>query len=439
MALRLPRCFRNCGTVARLVHAPAVLRLSSLDAARRKVLWQCRSIAKKVWKQRKGLEFLVKFVPQKQNAMGSLHNIDFGVFWASWGGSGKEPGSGNRFQELVPGNSSGNRIRVSMVLRFQGSGSAGCVKEESKVSVFDGFRGVRFYSRGFDGTVSGNRVPGTRGTKKVPGQGFRQLLCTSKVYYCTLKVYFCTLKVYLLCFASILFYVESMLLCFESIILYLESMRLYVESTFLQFESALLYVESILWKYAFVLWQYTFVLWKYAFVLWEYSFVNWKHNFVLWNYGFVLWTYTFVLSKCTFGRWKYTCCTLQIYFCTLPQCLSKEKVVINSFTLQMQTSLLLGIPPTLIFFLFACLGCMFTGVWKNMNGKPNGWGCSTWNIRFLVIFFVCYSMSGPAIGWRWIRCWYALLNRISLPWTTIKCSCFLPFWKPTVMWYCTHG
>jgi len=28
------------------------------------------------------------------------------VFWASWGGSGKEPGSGNR----VPGTSSGNRI-----------------------------------------------------------------------------------------------------------------------------------------------------------------------------------------------------------------------------------------------------------------------------------------------------------------------------------------
>eukprot|EP00434_Breviolum_minutum_P029296 symbB.v1.2.025911.t1/scaffold2550.1/size76503/5 len=43
MARRLPRCFRNCGTVARLVHAPAALRLSSLDAARRKVLWQCRT------------------------------------------------------------------------------------------------------------------------------------------------------------------------------------------------------------------------------------------------------------------------------------------------------------------------------------------------------------------------------------------------------------
>jgi len=28
---------------------------------------------------------------------------------------------------------------------------------------------------------------------------------------------------------------------------------------------------------------------------------------------------------------KYTCCTLQVYFCTLPQCLSKEKVVINVY------------------------------------------------------------------------------------------------------------
>ena len=91
--------------------------------------------------------------------MGSLHIIDFGVFWASWGGSGKEPGSGNRF--------CGSKVPVP--------------DEVSKVSVFDGFRGVRFCSRGFDGTGSGNRVPGTRGIKKVPGQGFRQLLCTSKV------------------------------------------------------------------------------------------------------------------------------------------------------------------------------------------------------------------------------------------------------------------
>ena len=119
--------------------------------------------------------------------------------------SGKEPGSGNRSRELwepVLGTGSGFRW-VPTGFAVLGSGSEGCVKEVSKVSVFDGFRGVRFCSR----------------IKKVPGQGFRQLLCTSKVYSCTLKVYFCTLKVcfctlkvYLLCFASILFYVESIFL-----------------------------------------------------------------------------------------------------------------------------------------------------------------------------------------------------------------------------------
>jgi len=116
--------------------------------------------------------------------VGSLRNTDFGVIWASWGGSGKEPGSGNRVRTrgIVPG-------------------SEGCEPEVSKVSVFDGFRGVRFCSRGLDGTGSGNRVPGTRGIKKVPGSGdsvprFRKLLCTSKVNFCTLKVYFCILKVY---------------------------------------------------------------------------------------------------------------------------------------------------------------------------------------------------------------------------------------------------
>ena len=33
-----------------------------------------------------------------------------------------------------------------------------CEHEVSKVSVFDGFRGVRFCSRGLDGTGSGNRA-----------------------------------------------------------------------------------------------------------------------------------------------------------------------------------------------------------------------------------------------------------------------------------------
>ena len=134
----------------------------------------------------------------------------------------------------VPGTGCGNWFREPLlemdpgfdgfrqVLRFQGSGSEGCVKEVSKVSVFNGFRGVRFCSRGFDGTVSGNRVPGTRGIKKVPGQGFRQLLCTSKVYSCTLKVYFCTMLLYVDSILVVLCkYVESMFLCFERIILYL--------------------------------------------------------------------------------------------------------------------------------------------------------------------------------------------------------------------------
>ena len=128
--------------------------------------------------------------------MGSLHNIDFGVLWASWGTGFRESVSGtdSRYPDSGP----------KALFRLQ----KGCEPEVSKVSVFDGFRGVRFCSRSFDGTVSGNRVPGTRSIKKLPGQGFRQLPCTSKVYSCTLKVYFCTLKVcvctlkvYLLCFA----------------------------------------------------------------------------------------------------------------------------------------------------------------------------------------------------------------------------------------------
>ena len=90
--------------------------------------------------------------------MGSLHNIDFGVFWASWGG-GKEPGSGFSFRNRFP--------EIGFRTRGIVPGSEGCEPEVSKVSVFDGFPRVRFCSRGLDGTGSGNRVPGTR----VPGQG----------------------------------------------------------------------------------------------------------------------------------------------------------------------------------------------------------------------------------------------------------------------------
>ena len=68
--------------------------------------------------------------------MGSLHNIDFGVFWASWGREG------TGFRELVWGFDG-----FRQVLRFQGypmhcqlvPGSEGCVFEVSKVSVLDGF------------------------------------------------------------------------------------------------------------------------------------------------------------------------------------------------------------------------------------------------------------------------------------------------------------
>ena len=35
--------------------------------------------------------------------VGVSAQYSFGVFWASWGGSGKKTGSGNRFRELVPG------------------------------------------------------------------------------------------------------------------------------------------------------------------------------------------------------------------------------------------------------------------------------------------------------------------------------------------------
>ena len=152
--------------------------------------------------------------------MGSLHNIDFGVFWACWGGSGKKPGSGNRFREP-----------------------------------FDGFWQTRFCSRGLDATGSGNRVPGTKGIQKVPDSGdsvpkvpkvtlyfesillyFESYFCTSKVYlfcplkghFCTLKVYFCTLKVYF---------------CTSKIYLFCPL------------------------KGHFVLWKYTSVLRKYALVL----------------------------------------------------------------------------------------------------------------------------------------------------------------------------
>ena len=91
------------------------------------------------------------------------------------------------------------------------------------LTFFDGFRGVRFCSRGLDGTGSGNRVPGTRGIKKVPGSGDS----VPRVPKVTL-------------------YFESILLYFESVLLYFESILVYFGSKLFDFESEFLYFESIL-------------------------------------------------------------------------------------------------------------------------------------------------------------------------------------------------
>ena len=169
--------------------------------------------------------------PQQQNAKGSLHNIDFGVFWA-----GKELGSGNQFREPATRLDGSNRFFGSKVPgsvfgkpgsgpeelpRF--SGSEGCVREVSKVSVFDELRQVRFCSRGLDGTVSGNRVPGTRGIEKVPGSGDSVAKVPKvELYFESMLLHFETIFF----FESALWYFErySILLYFERILLYFATM-----------------------------------------------------------------------------------------------------------------------------------------------------------------------------------------------------------------------
>ena len=97
--------------------------------------------------------------------------------------------------------------------------------EVSKVSVFDEFRRVRFCSQGLDRISSGNRVPGIRGIKKVPGFG-DSVAKVPKValYFESMLLHFETILLY---FSGILLYFESMLFCFESKNLYFESMLLY--------------------------------------------------------------------------------------------------------------------------------------------------------------------------------------------------------------------
>ena len=81
--------------------------------------------------------------------------------------------------------------------RVPGTGSGNWFREP--------FDGVRFCCRGLDGTGSGNRVPGTKGIKKVPDSGdsvpkvpkvtlyFESIL----VYFESILILSCPLKVYL--------------------------------------------------------------------------------------------------------------------------------------------------------------------------------------------------------------------------------------------------
>ena len=204
----------------------------------------------------------VNVFPEQQNAMGSLQPVP-------------GTGSGNRFCVrgfAVPGTSSANLIPepdpgfdgFQQVLKVPGS--EGCVPEGSKVSVFDGFRQVRFCSRGLDRTGSGNRVPETRGIKKVPGSGdsvpkvpkvtfyferallyFESIDCNLTVNFCTLKVYLCTLKEYF-CTRKVNFCTLKVYLCTSNVYfctLKVQSMLLYFELIFFYFDSILLHFERI--------------------------------------------------------------------------------------------------------------------------------------------------------------------------------------------------
>ena len=93
--------------------------------------------------------YIIIFIPEQQNAMGSLH--DFGVFWARWGGSGKAVPGRNR----VPGTGSRFRWVPQEVLRG-----------------FDGFRPVPAFGRWFQGLNGFWQVPGSQGSRTGSGNWF---------------------------------------------------------------------------------------------------------------------------------------------------------------------------------------------------------------------------------------------------------------------------
>ena len=205
-------------------------------------------------------------------------------------------GSGNRFRELVPGN------RIPDPRHCQGSGF-----RRFRARGFAGF-GVRWARLGSVPELWTEPVLGTRGIKKVPGCGDsvpkvpRKLLCH---YFESILVYLESIFI-LLYLESLLLSFESMLLYFESMLLYFESILLYLESILLYFESVLLYFESIL------------LYFERALLYFE---------------SIALYLTTMLASGCIENQYSR----------------GKEKVVISVHFI-MQTSLLLGIPPTLICF-----------------------------------------------------------------------------------------
>ena len=135
-----------------------------------------------------------------------FHNIDFGVFWASWGGSGKEPASGNqsgsRFRYVSIGpdrfwgsewfevslgsdevSMSSDRFRVPKVVPgFEGFGVPGFDRFVIGSDRFEGF-GFRWCSQG-SGTMSCRRHVGPSSCH--PGVGIMRLamLCGKSLHFC---------------------------------------------------------------------------------------------------------------------------------------------------------------------------------------------------------------------------------------------------------------
>ena len=152
-----------------------------------------------------------KFIPQQQNATWSLHNTDFGVFWASWGGFREK----NGFREPVLGT----------------AGSANQFWEPDPG--FDGFRGSTAPEK-----VAWKRFRRFRCMMGSEGLGSAPEVLTEPL----LGTGFQELEV-------------------------LRRFRAKVSDSY----SILRKYTLVLWKCTFVLWKYAFVRWKYAFVLWKYA------------------------------------------------------------------------------------------------------------------------------------------------------------------------